>query len=173
MLAPVAHGAVPLVGEGLRKMLGMVPLKVLMIGHTLAVGGAEPAGIDAVLEESGAAHWTRHVMPPVRMQFGPSIAEDGRERQALVLGRPTSGQDLQWLVGDGCALDPDVVAQALSERLCGVVTARAVEALDPRDDSYRRMTLVRVVANCAGAMAALMAAGPTLTIAGEAALILP
>ena len=46
VLTPVAHGAIPLVVEGLRRMLGNMPLKVLMIGNTLAVGGVEPAGID-------------------------------------------------------------------------------------------------------------------------------
>jgi hypothetical protein len=65
-----------------------------MIGQTLAIGGVAPAGIDAVLDGSGAVHWLRHAMPPVRKQFGPSNAEGGHERQALVLGRPTSGQDL-------------------------------------------------------------------------------
>ena len=56
VLAPVAHGAIPLVVEGLRKLLGTTTLKVLMIGNTLAVGGVDPAGIDAVMDASGPAN---------------------------------------------------------------------------------------------------------------------
>ena len=54
MLAPVAHGAIPLVVEGLRKLPGTFHLKILMIGNTLAIGNADPAGIDAVMEAGGS-----------------------------------------------------------------------------------------------------------------------
>ena len=87
--------------------------------------------------------------------------------------RPSAGQDLQWLVRADCAIDQDVVAQILSERLCGSVSARTVEACDPRDDCYRRMALVRVSATCAGAIAALVVAGQCLRVAGKAVTILP
>ena len=53
VIAPVAHGALSLVIEGLRKLLAAVSLKILMIGSMLAIGGNEPAGIDAGLEASG------------------------------------------------------------------------------------------------------------------------
>ena len=48
-----------------------------------------------------------------------------------------------------------------------------MEACDPWDDCYRRMTLVRVAANRAGAMAALVAAGRGVRAAGEAITVLP
>ena len=63
-----------------------------------------------------------------------------------------------------CGIDPDVVAQVLSERLCGFVSARTVEACDPRGDVYRRMALVRVAVNCARTMAALMVVLAMVTI---------
>ena len=88
VLTPVAHGAIPLVVEGLRKLLGTTPLEVLMIGNTLAVGGVEPAGIDAVMSASGITQWARHVMPLVRMQAGPCLGVNGHEQQAYELVRP-------------------------------------------------------------------------------------
>ena len=136
--------------EGLRKLLGTFPLKILMIGNTLAIGDVDPAGIDAVME-AGGVNQARHVMPPVRLLAGPCLPVDGHVQQTYELVRPSVGQDLQWLVRADCAMDPDVVAQILSERLGGSVSGRTVEACDPRDDCYRRMTLVRVAANCAGA----------------------
>ena len=57
------------------------------------------------------------------MQAGPCLGADGHEQQAYDLVRPSAGQDLQWLVRADCFSDPDVVAQALSERLCGFVSA--------------------------------------------------
>ena len=65
VLAPVAHGAVPLVVECLRKLLGRVPLKILMIGGTLAIGGADPAGIDAVMNDGEVTRWARRVGGPL------------------------------------------------------------------------------------------------------------
>ena len=55
VLTPVAHGAIPLVVEGLRKLLATVSLKVLMIGNMMAIGGVDPAGIDAVMDASGVS----------------------------------------------------------------------------------------------------------------------
>ena len=44
VLAPVVHGAIPLVVESLRRLLAAVSLKVLMIGRTLANRGSGPSG---------------------------------------------------------------------------------------------------------------------------------
>ena len=109
-----------------------------MIGNTLAVGGVDPAGIDAVMDTSGISQWSRRVMPPVRLLAGPRLAVDGHDQQAYELVRPSAGQDLQWLVRADCAMEPDAVARALSDRLCGSVSARTVEACDPRDACYRK-----------------------------------
>ena len=137
------------------------------------IGGVDPAGIDAVMDDGGVSPWLRQVMPPVRMLAGPCRVLDGHEQQTYELVRPSAGQDLQWLARGSCALEPDAVAQALSARLGGSVSARTVEAGDPQDDCYRMMTLVRVAANCAGLMAALVVAGPGVRVAGEVATILP
>ena len=79
VLAPVAHGAVPLVVECLRKLLGRMPLKILMIGGTLAIGEVDPAGIDAVMDDGGVTRWARHVMPAVRL-LGGTMHPGGRAR---------------------------------------------------------------------------------------------
>ncbi|MFM7980002.1 MAG: hypothetical protein ACKPKO_11870, partial [Candidatus Fonsibacter sp.] len=54
------------------------------------------------------------------------------------------GQDLSWLMRPHAAVDGELLAQALAFRLEGPITARSVEALDPSDDQYKEMLLVRV-----------------------------
>ena len=91
-------------------------------------------GVDAVMEAGGVNQWARHVMPAVRLLAGPCLPVNGHVQQTYELVRPSVGQDLQWLVRADCAVDPDAVAQILSERLGGSVSGRTVEACDPRDD---------------------------------------
>ena len=110
VLAPVAHGAIPLVIEGLRKLLATASLKILIIGNILAIGGVDSAGIDAVMDAGGVNHWLRHVMQPVRLLAGPCQSIAGHEQQAYELARPSAG--LAMAGAGGLRQEPDAVVQS-------------------------------------------------------------
>ena len=91
-LAPAPMGALPVAIKGLRRLLAGVTSKVLTIGNTLAIGGVEPTGVDAVVEAGGVLRWLRPVLPPIRMLMGPRHDIEGHGQQQCEMARPAAGK---------------------------------------------------------------------------------
>ena len=80
----------------------------------MGICGVEPVGIDVVLDAGAIALWLRPALPPTMILMGPAHRVARHVLQECELVRPAARQEPPWLARTDCAVNPDVIANALA-----------------------------------------------------------